>query len=102
MGQIREAWVADYSEHWSHLSRMDNLFVILNISMFFLTELVTRYRYYYTFYSLLCLGLVYIGLLLPVGLLKRLWYYVIFVAIEVIGIYFMVVSGWYRVVTNRF
>lgn len=41
----------DYEYYWSHLGRFTNLLIILNISLFFLTELVTRQNYYYTFYS---------------------------------------------------
>ena len=59
--------------HWSHLSRFTNLLITANISLFFLTELVTKQSYSFTFYSLLLLGVVHIGLLLPLGLLKRLW-----------------------------
>lgn len=87
--------------HWSHLSRCTNLLVIANISLFFLTELVTEQRYYFTFFSLLFLGIVYIGLLLPLGLMDRLWYYLIFMVSEFIAIYFLVVSAWYWVVTSR-
>lgn len=38
---------ADHVNFWSHLSRFNNLLVIMNISMFFLTGLVAR-GYYYT------------------------------------------------------
>ena len=86
--------------HWSHLSRLTNLLIILNISMFFLTDLVTKYGYYYTYYSLFFLGVVAIGPLMPIGLLNRLWYYLIFLVSEAMGIYFLVVSGWYWVSTN--
>ncbi|MFC1799230.1 hypothetical protein ACFLZL_05445 [Thermodesulfobacteriota bacterium] len=75
--------------------------IIANISLFFLTELVTRESYYYTFYSILFLGIVEIGLLLPVGLLNRLWYYLFFLISEFAGIYFLVVSSWYWVVTSK-
>jgi hypothetical protein len=105
---VKNAWsrsqrrfVRDYENQWSHLSRMTNLMVILNISLFFLTELVTRQSYYYTFYSLLFLGVVYLGLVLPLGFLNRLWYYLIFLTAEALGIYFLVVSAWFWIVTNR-
>ena len=99
--RAQRRFIRDYENHWSHLSRMTNLMVILNISLFFLTELVTRHSYYYTFFSLLFLGLVQIGLILPLGFLNRLWYYLIFLVAEALGIYFLVVSAWYWIVTNR-
>jgi hypothetical protein len=72
----------------------------LNISLFFLTDLVTRQGYYYTFYSLICLAAAAIGPLLPFGLLNRLWYYLAFMASEFAGVYFLVASIWYWVKTN--
>ena len=86
--------------HWGHLSRLTNLMIILNISMFFLTDLVTEQGYYYTYYSLLFLVLAAIGPLMPIGLLDRLWYYLIFLLSESLGIYFLVASAWYWVRTN--
>ena len=87
--------------YWSNLSRTTNLLVILNISMFFLTELVIKQGYYYTCYSLLLLLVVKIGLLFPTGLLNRLWYYFIFLTFELFAIYFLVSSIWYWVSTNK-
>jgi glucan-binding YG repeat protein len=40
------------------------------------------------------------GPLIPIGLLNRLWYYLIFVISQTVGVYFLVVSGWYWVSTN--
>jgi hypothetical protein len=48
---------------------------ILNVSLFFLTELVTTQGYYYTYFSLLFLGMVQVGLLIPLGWFDRLGYY---------------------------
>ncbi len=42
---------------WSNLARVNNLLVIMNISMFFLTGLIAQ-GYYFTFISLTCLGIV--------------------------------------------
>ena len=86
--------------HWAHLSRLTNLLIILNISLFFLTDLVTKYDYYYTFYSLFFLALASTGPLLPFGLLNRLWYYLIFMGSEIVGVYFLVTSVWYWVNTG--
>lgn len=87
--------------YWANLSMSSNLFVILNISLFFLTGMVITKGYYYTFYSLGLLLIVRIGPLLPIGLLNRLWFYCIFVILELIAVYFLVASIWYWVVTNR-
>ncbi|MFC1828536.1 hypothetical protein ACFL0O_02870 [Thermodesulfobacteriota bacterium] len=73
----------------------------MNISLFFLTELVTRQGYYYTFFSLLCLGIVAFGLLIPLGLVNRFWYYCIFLLAELAAIYFLTASIWFWVVTNK-
>ncbi len=64
--------------YWMNLSRFTTLLIILNISLFFVTELVTREGYYYTYFSLLALFTVEFALLVPVGLVDKLWYYGIF------------------------
>lgn len=91
----------DYSQYWARLSDATILLVILNISLFFLTELVTRQNYFYTFFSLFCLGIVQLGILLPLGRHNRLGYYLFFLALEFTGAYFLVSSAWYWVTTNR-
>ena len=87
--------------HWNNLSRSTNLFIILNISMFFLTGMVINNGYYYTCYSLGLLLLVEIGLLIPLGLLNRFWFYLTFLAVELLALYFLVASIWYWVANNR-
>lgn len=100
--QRMEKRFAPHAEsQWGHLSRLTNLLIILNISLFFLTDLVTRQGYYYTFYSLLFLSVAAIGSLLPFGLLNRLWYYMIFLLSEAVGVYFLVVSIGYWIGTGR-
>jgi len=99
--KLSRLFAKDYQVYWANLSRLTNLLVICNISLFFLTELVTSQGYYYTFYSLFFLALVFIGLLIPVGLMNRLWYYLIFITFEVAGIYFLVSSVAYWVSKNR-
>jgi hypothetical protein len=95
------SFLKDYSQLWNNLSRLTNVLIILNISLFFLTELVTVQGYYFTFYSLFCLSMVHVLLLIPLGLLNRLWYYLIALFLEGIGAYFLVTSIWYWVVTSR-
>jgi len=99
--KLRESFERDASIHWASLSRITNLLIILNITLFFLTELVTKKGYYYTFYSIFFLCMVQIGTLLPLGLLNRLWYYSIFLIFQGLGIYFLAASTWYWVITNR-
>ena len=53
--KLQHMFDADHVNYWSNLSRINNLVVIMNISMFFLTRLVTR-GYFYTCFSLVCLG----------------------------------------------
>jgi hypothetical protein len=68
---------------------------------FFLTRLVVEKGYYYTFYSLFFLGLVMLALIVPHGLFERRWFYLSCLVLEAFGIYFLVSSGWYWIVTNR-
>jgi len=99
--QINISFRSQNGIYWANLSRFTNLLIVLNITLFFLSELVTKHGYYYTYYSLFALGIVDIGLLIPIGLLGRLWYYCIFLIIETVGIHFLVVSIWYWIVVNK-
>jgi len=51
--KLHEGFLRDNENYWANLSRLNNLLIILNISLFFLTELVTKENYYFTFYTLL-------------------------------------------------
>jgi len=93
------AFDADHMNFWSNLSRVNNLLVIMNISMFFLTGLVAR-GYYFTFYSLICLGVVALGSLIPTTLIRKLWYYWMFLGVELVGLYFLVASVLYWVANS--
>ncbi len=99
--RLSELFAEQMDTYWSSLSLATNLLIILNISLFFVTELVTTQGYYYTFYSLFCLLFVQLGLILPLGMLNRLWYYSIFCFAELIAIYFLVSSVWFWVETNK-
>ncbi len=90
----------NYVLYWNNLSRLTNMLIISNFSLFFLTELVTRDRYYYTHLSLGFLFIVYMGLILPLGMMDRLWFYTLCLVLEFAAIYFFVVSIWYWVVTH--
>lgn len=95
-----QEWQGSFAAHhlnfWSNLSRFNNLMVIMNISLFFLTGLVAQ-GYYYTFYSLICLGIVGIGSLIPTIRVRQLWYYWIFLAIEMLALYYWTASVIYWV-----
>jgi len=86
-----KAFAKDHILFWSNFSRLNGLFVILNISIFFLTGLVAH-GYYYTCYSLAGLGAVGLGMIMPTVLVRKLWYYLCFLFFEAIGIYFFVAS----------
>lgn len=98
---LNTAFTSEMGLYWMNLSRFTGVLIILNISLFFVTELVTTQGYYYTFYSLLCLGIVEFGLLVPLGLMKKFWYYCIYLAFEVTAVYFLVSSVWYWVKMNK-
>ena len=93
---LATAFDADHVNFWSNLSRLNNLLVIVNISMFFLTGLVAK-GYFYTFYSLICSGIVSVAVLIPTTLIRRLWYYWVFLMIAFLGLYFLVASMLYWV-----
>ena len=80
--------------YWSNLSRLNNLLVIVNISMFFLTGLVAR-GHFYTCYSLICLNIVGVAAIVPTQLHGRLWFYWTFMLIEILGLYYLVASVLY-------
>jgi hypothetical protein len=67
--KLNIAFELDHVIFWINLSRLNNLLVIMNISMFFLTGLVAK-GYFYTFYSLIILTIKRSGLKNP---LKLLW-----------------------------
>ena len=89
------AITAAYRRHlvmlWGNLSRLNNLLVVMNISMFFLSGLVER-GYYFTFFSLGCLAIVAVATLIPTPLIERLGFYLALLVVEGIGLYFLVAS----------
>lgn len=84
---------------WANLSRLNNLLIILNISIFFLSGLVAQ-GYFYTFFSISCFAVVAILMILPTPALGRLWYYLLCLLIELVGLYFLVASIVYWVRTD--
>lgn len=84
---------------WANLTRLNNLLIILNITLFFLTGLVAQ-GYTYTFISIGCFAIVAILTILPVPFINRLWFYLFNLTIELIGIYFLVASIIYWVRTG--
>ncbi len=76
---------------WANLTRLNNLLIIVNISMFFLSGLVAE-GYYFTFYAIGCFAFVAILSILHVPLIGRLWFYMLNLLIEFVGIYFLVAS----------
>jgi len=77
--------------YWASISRINNLMIILNIRMFFLSGLVSR-GYYYTFYSIGCCFLVAILAVIPLPVINRLWFYLVNLMMEFVGIYFLTAS----------
>ncbi len=78
--RVREDFATHDALYWGNLARLNNLVVVLNVSLFFVTELVTSHGYYYTFFSLLGTAVVYVGLLLPLGFVRSLPYYLFFIS----------------------
>ena len=69
-----------------------SLLIILNISLFFVSNLVNTAGYFYTYYSLILLGLVEFGMLLPLGCLDRLSYYFMYLVFLIVAGYFLIAS----------
>ena len=84
---------------WANLARLNNLLIILNITLFFLTGLVAQ-GYYYTFCSIGCFAVVAILTILPFPFVNRLWFYLLNVTLEFVGIYFLAASIIYWVQTG--
>ncbi len=93
---LEDFFSINQANYWSNLSRFNNLLVIINISMFFLTGLVEK-GYYYTYYSLICLGAVGVGVLIPTKLITKIWYYWTFLSIELLSLYYLSASILYWV-----
>ena len=98
--RISQDFAAHYGTYWGNLARLNNLLIVLNVSLFFVSELVTQ-GYYYTYFSLLLTAIVYVGLVVPLGKTGRVGYYLLFVACEIGAIYFVVASVWYWIRTNK-
>ncbi len=92
--RMSAAYRQDLGIYWSNLLRVNNLMVILNISLFFLTGLVAR-GYYFTFISVGLLSLVALSTLIPLPCFRRLWYYLVCLGIELMAFYFLVSSAVY-------
>jgi len=56
--------------------------------------------YYYTFLSLICLGVVGVGTLVSTVLIRRLWYYWVFLLVELVSLYYLVNSIAYWVING--
>jgi len=97
---LSESYRKEHQMYLDHLQHFTHLLIFLNISFFFLTELVTKQGYYYTYFSLLCLGIVQILLILPLNILHRLWCYMFLLITEGIGLYYLLTSVIYWVRTN--
>ena len=78
--------------YWANLCRDNNLLIILNISMFFLSKGWFRGGYYYTFYSTGGCFLVAILSIIPLSFINRLWFYLVNLLVEFVGIYFLAAS----------
>jgi hypothetical protein len=85
---------------WGCLSRQNNVFIVANISLFFISGLVSK-GYYYTFFSLGLLGLTGLIMVLPVPSYSRLWYYLIGLGCHLLGLYFLLSSVVYWLHTVR-
>jgi hypothetical protein len=97
---IKISFKKDRSVYWSNLESTTNMLILLNFILFFVSRLVITDGYYYTYISIFCLATVKTGLLLPLGQLDNVLYYMISLLFEFIAIYFLAVSIWYWITTN--
>lgn len=96
----KESFKDHHDIYWAHLSRMTNVLIIVNISLFFVSNLVNTDGYFYTYISLIFLGLIGFGILLPVGFFDRLSYYLFYLVLLFISNYFLVSSIVYWIQTT--
>jgi hypothetical protein len=89
--KLEQAFAAYLGVLWPHLSRFNNLMIITNLSLFFLTGLVQK-GYYFTFLSMGCFTLVALMILIPTPFLGRLRFYLLSLFFEFLGLYFLVAS----------
>ena len=89
---LNKEFQIQYKIYWSNLNFFSNTLLVLNISLFFVTELIIKENYYFTYYSIIFLGLGQIALLFPTGLLNRLWFYFLALFFHLIAIYFIIAS----------
>lgn len=94
--QFALSFERDHVLYWSNLSRVNNVLVIMNISMFFLTGLVAK-GYYYTFYSLACSVVVAVASLVPASMVRKPGYYMVWLIVEFVGLYYLISSAVYWV-----
>ena len=97
---IESSFKKDMTVYWSHLESTSNMLILLNFILFFVTELVITEGYYYTYISLFFLAIVKVGLLIPLGLLDSIKYYMVFILCELMAFYFIASSVWYWIATN--
>ena len=82
-----EKYREDHVMYQDHLQHMNHIITLLNVSLFFVTELVTKHGYYYTIISLLLLGIVQVALVLPFGLMRTLKAYCLFLSMLVHNVF---------------
>lgn len=95
--RLGEHFARQQAIYWANLARTTGLLVILNVSLFFVTGLVTHQGYWYTYVSLATLGAIYFLMLVPLGLTERLSTYVVCLVLRAIAVYFLVASVVYWV-----
>jgi len=83
--------------YWLNLGRVSNILILLNFSLFFVSELVSQQGYFFPIISIILLGVVELAILFPTKLVSRLWYYLIFLGIALLAAYFFVASILYWV-----
>lgn len=95
--RLDEHFARQQAIYWANLARTTGLMVILNVSLFFVTGLVTHQGYWYTYISLAALGAIYFLMLMPLGLTERLGTYVACLVLLAVAGYFLLASVVYWV-----
>jgi hypothetical protein len=85
---------------WGCLSRQNNVLIVANISLFFVSGLIAK-GYFYTFISLGLLGFSGVLMIFPVLSYSRLWYYLVAILFHLAGMYFLVSSVFYWINTLK-
>ncbi len=95
--KLSKHYKENYQLYLDHMQQFNHLLILLNISFFFVTELVIKENYYFTYFSLAALGLIQLLVLLPFRWIKNYKFYLFLLFLMMVAGYFFIASVVYWV-----